>query len=143
MPATGNCALSRTVMVLLAACMMVFLQAVPLHAQQRSKSKLPIIGKLTSGNHQQAFTGKIQSLDLKQRVLNVNALHGQDMEIFPVRKSVHVQGVNGQKMKLKELVPGMTVLIYYNQKPGERAVKDIIVLSSGKSQGKAKPAESS
>lgn len=129
-------------MVLLAACVIVFLQALPVHGQA-SKSKLPIIGKLSSGNHQQAFTGKVQSLDLKQKILNVNSLHGRDTEIFPIKKNVHVQGASGQKMKLTELAPGMTILIYYDQKSGERTVKDIIVLSSSKSQGKAKPAHSS
>lgn len=113
----------------------------PLRGQ--SKSKIPIISKLTSGNHQQAFTGKVQSLNLKDRILSVNSLHGQDNEIFPVRKNVRVQGANGHKMKLTELTPGMTVLIYFDQRAGERRVKNIVVLSSNKSQGKGKQAHSS
>lgn len=133
---------TRTVIVLLTACLLAFFQAVPLRAQD-GKSKLPVIGKLTSGNQQQAFTGKIQSLDLKQKVLNVNSLHGQQSEIFPVKKNVRVQAVDGHRMSLTELVPGMTVLIYFHQKSGERTIKNIIVLSSSKAQGKAKQAHSS
>lgn len=131
-----------TMMIFLAVCLMAFFQIAPLRGQS-GKSKFPIIGKLTSGNHQQAFTGKIQSLDLKQKVLNVNSLHGQQSEIFPVKKSVRVQAVDGRKMKLTELAPGMTVLIYFNQKSGERRVKNIVVLSSNKGQGKTKSAHSS
>lgn len=132
----------RTVMLLFAACLAVFFQAAPLRAQN-GKSKFPVIGKLTSGNRQQAFTGKIQSLDLKQKVLNVNSLHGQQSEIFPVKKNVRVEAVDGHRMNLTELAPGMTVLIYFHQKSGERTVKNIIVLSSSKAQGKAKRAHSS
>ena len=129
-------------MVVFAACLVVFFQAASLRGQN-GKSKLPVIGKLTSGNQQQAFTGKIQSLDLKQRVLSVNSLHGQQSEIFPVNKNVRVQAVNGHRMKLTELVPGMTVLIYFHQRSGERTVKNIVVLSSSKARGKAKQAHSS
>lgn len=139
---TCRCLSRPALVVLIAACIATLFQTIPLHAQN-SKSKLPLIGKLTSSNHQQAFTGKIQSLDLKQKVLNVNSLRGRQSEIFPVKKDVRVQAVNGQKMKVTELTPGMTVLIYFNQKSGERKIKNIIVLSSGKSQGKAKRAHSS
>lgn len=129
-------------MVLLAACVLAISQVGPLRAQQH-RSKVPIVGKLRSGNGQQAYSGKVQSLDLKQKVLNVNSLHGQQSEIFPVKKNVRVEGLNGEKMKLTELAPGMTVLIYFDQKSGERRVKNIIVLSSGESQGKGKPVPSS
>jgi hypothetical protein len=139
-PAGGR---SRWVLVaLLAPCMFVFSQALPLRAQQH-KSKVPIVGKLSSGNLQQAYSGKIQSLDLKQKVLNVNSLHGQDSEIFPIKKNVRVESLDGGRMKLDALTPGMTVLIYYDQKSGARTVKNIIVLSSGKSQEKGKLAPSS
>lgn len=140
--ATRSGSVSRTVMVFLATCLFAFLPVATVHGQD-SKPKVPIIGKLTSGNNQQAFTGKVQSLDLKQRVLNVNGLHGRDTEIFPIKKSVRVEALNGDKMKLTELAPGMTILIYFDQKSDERTVRNIIVLSSSKSQGKAKPAHSS
>jgi len=132
----------RALIALLAACLFAFSQAVPLRAQAH-KSKVPIVGKLTSGPQQQAYSGKVQSVDLKQEILNVNSLHGRDSEIFPVKKNVRVEDLNGRKMKLTALTPGMTVLIYYSQKSGERTVRNIIVLSSGKSQEKAGQAPSS
>ena len=133
---------ARALLALLAACLVAFFQTAPVHAQEH-RSRVPIVGKLTSGNQRQAFSGKVQSVDLKQKILNVNALKGMDSEIFPVKKNVHVEDVDGRKMKLTALTPGMTVLIYYNQKSGERTVKNIVVLSSGKSQEKGGPAPSS
>jgi hypothetical protein len=46
-------------------------------------------------------------------------------------------------MNLKVLKPGTTVLIYFNQKSGERTIRNIVVLSSGKEQATDKPAPSS
>jgi hypothetical protein len=116
--------------------------AAPIFAQEH-KSKVPIVGKLTSGNQEEAYSGKVQSLDLKQQILSVNSLRGRDSEIFPVKKNVRVEGINGNKMKLSALTPGTTVLIYYDQKAGERTVKDIVVLSPGETQEKTKSAPSS
>lgn len=130
-----------SVAVLLAAFFCILFQVVPLRGQ--NTNRLPIISKLSSGNHQQAFTGKIQSLNLKERVLNVNSLRGKQSEIFPVKKSVRVEGINGNRMKLTDLGPGMTVLIYFDQRSGKRTVRNIIVLTSKKNQGKNKRAHSS
>jgi predicted outer membrane lipoprotein len=127
--------------VLLAACAFALLPATPLHAQQH-KSKVPLVGKFGSGNRQQAYSGRVQSLDMKQMILNVNSLHGRDSEIFPFKKNVRVESVNGKKMTLSSLRPGSTVLIYFDQKSGERTIKNIVVLSSGKKQAKGKPASS-
>ena len=127
-------------MAVLAVCVFVFCQAAPLRAQ---KSKVPIVGKLTSGNHKQAYSGKIQSLDLKQKILNVNSLHGRTTEIFPIKKNMHIESVNGNRLGMKALKPGATVLIYFDQKSGERTVKNIVVLSSGKDPAKGKRAPSS
>jgi hypothetical protein len=129
-------------MALAAAGVFVFCQAAALHAQGQ-KSKLPIVGKLATGNQQQAYSGKVQSLDMKQKILNVDSLRGQDSEIFPVKKNLRVEGINGNRLDLKALTPGATVLIYFDQKSGERTVKNIVVLSSGKGQAKGKPAPSS
>ena len=131
----------RVLLALLAACAFIFCQALPLHAQEQ-KSKLPIVGKLSSGNRQQAYSGKIQSLDVKEKILNVDSLHGQDTEIFPFKKNVRIESVNGNKMSLAELTPGASVLIYFNQKSGERKISHIVVLSTGKKQAKGKPAPS-
>lgn len=119
----------------LAACALAFCFLPPLQAQQQ-KTKLPIVGKLAPGNHQQAYSGKIQSLNMKEKILNVNSLHGQDTEIFPVKKNMRVEGINGNKLDISALAPGATVLIYFDQKSGERTVKNIVVLSSGKKQAK-------
>lgn len=129
-------------LLLLAAGAFIFCRALPLHAQDQSP-KIPIISKLKSGNHQQAFTGTIQSLDLKQKILNVDSLHGHDTAIFPFKKNVRIENLNGSRMNVAKLAPGMSVLIYFDQKSGERRIKNIIVLSSGKKQAKGKPAPSS
>lgn len=113
------------------ACFFAFLPATSLRAQQH-KSKVPILGKLTSNPDQQAYSGTVQSLDLKQKVLNVNSRQGRDTEIFPLKKDVHVETINGKKMQLENLTPGTSVLIYFDQKRGERTVKNIIVLEAGK-----------
>lgn len=120
--------------IAVAACCFAFLPATSLRAQQH-KSKVPILGKLTSGPQQQAYSGTVQSLDLKQKVISVNSRQGRDTEIFPVKKDVRVETINGKKMNLKTLTPGTSVLIYYDQKRGERTVKYIIVLEAGKGGG--------
>lgn len=57
-------------------CLMggAFLMAVlvvpcPLLAQQQGETKIPKIGKIIGGNQQQAFTGKVQSVDTKLNLL--------------------------------------------------------------------------
>jgi len=119
------------------ACFVAFVQASPVRAQQH-KSKIPIIGKMNS--NRQAYSGTIQFLDLKQKILSVNSRQGRDTEIFPLRKDIHVEAVDGKKMKLKVLTPGTSVLIYYEEKGGERLVKNIIVLDSGKRESQHAPA---
>lgn len=130
----------RTLMLTLAACLLAFCQVAPLVAQ---KSKVPIVGKLTSSNHRQAYSGKIQSLDLKQKILNVSSLRNRTTEIFPVKKNMRIESINGKRLDLNALTPGATVLIYFNQKSGERTVRNIVVLSSGKEPAKSKRAPSS
>lgn len=131
-----------TLVALLAVCLLGLSQAAPVHAQER-KSKLPIVSKLSSGNRQQAYSGKVQSLNLKDRVLSVSSLHGQQSEFFPIKKKVRVESPGGKKMTLGALTPGTAVLIYFDQKSGQRTIRNIVVLSSGESQGKGKPAPSS
>jgi hypothetical protein len=134
--------LMRALTVLLVACAFALFPAAPLQAQKH-KSKVPIVGKLGSSSLQQAYSGKVQSVDKKQKILNVNSLHGRDSEIFPFKKNVRIESLNGKKMDLTALTPGSTVLIYFDQKSGERTIKNIVVLSSGKEQAKGKPAPSS
>lgn len=129
-------------MAVLATCLFALAQAGALHAQGR-RSKVPIVGKLSSGSQQQAYSGKIESLNLKEKILNVTSRHGRQSEIFRVKKKVRIENLAGSRMDLAELTPGMTVLIYFAQKSGDLQVKNIVVLSSGKSHRKGKPAPSS
>jgi hypothetical protein len=101
---------------------------------QDGKSKLPV--KITSGSGRQAFSGKVQSLDMKRKILNVNTVQGQDTEIFEVNKGVRVASAGGEKLKLKSLLPGTNVLIYFEQKGDQRTVKEIIVLAAGAAEEK-------
>jgi hypothetical protein len=102
----------------------------PARSQEERKPKIPGLDKLTSGVEHQAFSGKVQSLDLRHSILNVNTVQGGDTEIFPVKKGVHVESASGGKLRLSELLPGTNVIIYYEQKGDQRSVKDIVVLRS-------------
>jgi hypothetical protein len=108
---------------------------------QESKSKVPILSKIEGGSTRQAFTGKVESLDAKRNLLNVNPIEGTGTEIFPVKKSVQVESANGGKLKLSELESGCEVIIYYEQKHGRRTVKKIVELSpaSHKAEKKSAP----
>jgi hypothetical protein len=107
-------------------------------AQEERKPRLPVLSKLTTGSVRQAFSGKVQSLDLKRKLLMVDTVEGGATEIFPVKKDVPVSMVDGEKIKLKELKAGTSVLIYYRQKNDRRAVSEIIVLSAGAEEKDAK-----
>jgi hypothetical protein len=132
----------RVMVALVAAGLFVFSQSAQLRAQSEMGS-VPVTRKPSPGRKQQAYSGRIQSLDLKEKILSVTALHGQDSEIFPIKKNVRVENLVGGRLRLDALTPGMSVLIYYDQKSGERTVKHIVVLSSGKSPAKGKSAPSS
>lgn len=101
------------------------------HAQDQRKRKIPVVDKLTSGSYRQAFSGKLDTMDLKHHVLEVDALEGKGMEIFPVNKGISVSTAGGEKLKLNDLKPGNNVLIYYEQKGDRRTVKEIVVLAAG------------
>ncbi len=137
----SGCGALLRVVAVLAACLFALSEAGVLHAQGH-RSKVPLVGKLSSGSQQQAYSGKIQSLNLKEKILNVTSRHGRQTEIFRVKKNVRVENVTGSRMNLTDLTPGMSVLIYFDQKSGALRVKNIVILSSGKSQGKGRPAPS-
>jgi hypothetical protein len=101
------------------------------HAQDQRRRKIPVVDKLTSGSYRQAFSGKLESIDLQRHVLEVDALEGKGMEIFPVNKGISVSTAGGEKLKLKELKPGNNIIIYYEQKGERRTVKEIVVLAAG------------
>ena len=107
-------------------------------AQEERKHKMPGLDKLTSGAEHQAFSGTIQSLDLQHSILNVNTVKGGNTEVFPVKKSVHVESAGGGRLRLSELAPGTSVIVYYDQRGEHRNVRDIIVLQSASSKEKEK-----
>jgi hypothetical protein len=107
-------------------------------AQERTLSKVPVIDKVTSTASHQAFTGTVQSLDEKHNVLNVNSVEGGVTEIFPIKKSTHVLGPDGSRLKLGDLVPGSNVIVYFELHADRRSVKSIEILP-GESKKQAPP----
>ena len=107
-------------------------------AQDQRKRKIPVVDKLTSGANHQAFSGKVETLDLERHVLEVNASEGKSLEIFPIKKSIQVSTADGGRLKLKELTPGTSIIIYYEQKGDQRTVKEIVVLAAGPEEKKPK-----
>ena len=103
-------------------------------------SKVPGLDKITSGGPtQQAFSGIVKSVDLKNEVLNVDNVNGNATEIFPIKKKVHVVTADGDKLKLTKLKPGANVLIYYEQKGDHKTVTEIVVLAGGEEKKKPPP----
>jgi hypothetical protein len=102
---------------------------------QSRKSKVPVIRRL-SGSQRLAFSGVVRSLDLKMKVLNVDRGEGKDVEIFPVKKGIHVEDASGKRLRLSALRPGTNILIYYTERAGERKVTQVMVLGMEKSESK-------
>ena len=111
-----------------------------LRAQDEHKRKLPVIDKITTTNGQEAFSGAIQSLDLKTSLLLVHSTRDNTDEYFPVKKNVHVATADGQRVPLDKLRPGVSVLVYYEEKGDRRAVKEIVVLGGPAATPKEKAA---
>jgi len=104
--------------------------AVRLDARQDDhKKRVPVLDKITTApNGQNEFNGKVQSLDLKNEVLNVQSLHEDDTEIFPIKKTVTVAAANGYRVDISALKPGTNVLVYFDQRGDKRKVKEIVIL---------------
>jgi hypothetical protein len=118
---------------------MLFLVVVPARAQQdEHKKKVPIVDKITDANPQEAFSGSIQSLDLKNSLLQVHSTADNTDEYFPVKKTVHVANAAGERVTIDYLKPGVNVLVYYEQKGDRRAVKEIVVLGAASDTSKSK-----
>lgn len=107
-----------------------------LSAQDQGMHKMPSVSKITSGPMEQAFSGKIETLDFKKHVLTVDALQGQSVEMFPMKNSVQVSDAGGKKIKVKALTPGTSIIVYYQLKGEQRKIRQIIVLSAGEKAGK-------
>ena len=113
----------------------------PAYAQVK-RSKVPVVGKLSSGGSAQAFSGKLESLDKEHNLLKVNTVQGDHTEIFQVKKGVSVYTAGGDKLDLKELTPGTDVLVYFELKDERRTVKEIVVLTNAPTEGKKPPPKS-
>jgi hypothetical protein len=99
--------------------------------QDDHKKKVPVLDKITSApNGSNEFNGKVQSLDLKAEVLNVQSLREDDVEIFPIKKTVTVASANGYRVDISTLKPGTNILVYFEQRGDKRKVKEIVVLGS-------------
>ena len=123
--------------------MAALLVSCPVFAQQPGETKIPKIGKILGGTEQQAFTGKIESVDTKLNLLNVKHEEDRGSEIFPVKKNVVIRRATGERISLKELKAGSDVVVYYELKGSQRIVKQIVELSPRKAAAEKKPSPSS
>jgi len=98
------------------------------YGQESERHKVPVIDKINAGNSHQAFNGTVQSFNEKEKVLNVNTVEGGNTEIFPLKKSVRVETVAGARLDLTALAPGTNVMIFFDQRNGQRKVTRIEVL---------------
>jgi hypothetical protein len=109
--------------------------------QDDHKKKVPVLDKITTvPEGQNEFNGKVQSLDLKNEVLNVQSLHEDDTEIFPIKKTVTVAAANGYRVDISALKPGTNVLVYFDQRGDKRKVKEIVILGEAPAAGAKVPA---
>lgn len=106
--------------------------------QDERRTRVPVIGKTTGGASRQAFSGKVQSLDLERKLLKVDTVEGGATEIFPVKKNTPVSLAGGRRIKLQELVPGTDVIVYFEQKRERRSVTEIVVLAASGDEDKKK-----
>lgn len=110
-------------------------------AQQIGRPKIPMVGKIVAnGPTRGAFTGVIQTLDRHNNVLEVGSADGTDVAIFPISKKVKVSSIEGRKLKLAALTPGLNVIVTYEQQGGKRTVQEITILtkpSTDKKSGNA------
>jgi hypothetical protein len=113
--------------------------------EQRS-TRVPMIGKVTGGTNRQAFSGKLQSVDKKRKLLVVHAVEGSYTEFFPIKKNFQVQVPGGKRMRLSEVEPGTNIIVYYEVKGDRRSVTDIMLLEAAppdKKEEAPKPSSSS
>jgi len=124
----------------LVACAMF---AVINHVQaqdEHRRTKVPLIGKIGGGSNRQAFSGKVQSVDLRRNLLMVDTVEGGTTEYFPVKKNVSVYTAAGEKIKVTELTPGTNVIVYFRVKDDRRTVSEIVVLGVAEKPEAKKPA---
>jgi hypothetical protein len=106
--------------------------------QDESMGRIPMPTKKTMTGTHRAFSGKVETLDLKRKVLIVATVEGGGSEIFPIKKGISVSGARGKKMKLQELSPGTNIIVYYDYRDGKRLVNEIMVLAVSPAKKEAK-----
>lgn len=102
-------------------------------------SRIPMKGKGTTGPSRQAFSGRVQSVDLKRNLLKVDTVEGGVTEIFLVKKKTPVSMADGTKMEIQTLAPGTNVIVYFEQKEDRRPVSRILVLAASEGEKKKSP----
>ena len=117
---------------------LLLLSVAAVRAQDEHKRKVPVLDKITTTNGQEAFSGSIQAVDLKTSLLQVHSTADNTDEYFPLKKTVHVANAAGERVAVDHLKPGVSVLVYYEQKGDHRAVKEIVVLGKAAEVPKAK-----
>ena len=119
------------------------ISAVPtVHAQdEHRRTKVPLIGKIGGGTNRQAFSGKVQAVDTKRKLLVVDAVEGSYTEYFPVKGSFEVTAPGGKKTRVSDLTPGTNIIIYYEVKDDRRSVTAILVLGSKTPEKETKETE--
>jgi hypothetical protein len=99
-------------------------------AQEHTLGKVPGASKITNPASRLAFTGTVQSLNEKQKTLNVNSVEGGATEIFPIKKSTSVIGSGGSRLKLTDLKPGTNIIVYFEQRTDHRSVQRVEVIGA-------------
>jgi hypothetical protein len=131
----------QPVLIVLALGLAAIAGMISADAQDERRSRVPALGKTAGGPSRQAFSGKVQSVDLKRNLLKVDTVEGGVTEIFPVKKRTPVSMADGTKIELQKLAPGTSVIVYYEQKEDRRSVTEIVVLaaSAGEDRKKKSP----
>jgi hypothetical protein len=106
---------------------------------QSTHQKVPVLGKLSSRGSAQAFSGKLESIDLEHKLLKVNTVQGDHTEIFQVKKDVSIYTAAGEKLRPSELTRGTNVLVYFELKSERRTAKEIVVLANAPLEEKKTP----
>ena len=98
------------------ACLAISAAAASPGQEEERSTKVPLIGKL--GSSRQAFSGIVQSVDTKRKLLLVNAVEGSYTEYFPVKPHFLVTTAKGTKIPVKKLEvhiqPALQALVALN-----------------------------
>lgn len=129
----------RSGLLLLAALLAAAISAAAWGAQiEEESARSPVLTKKTMGGTRRAFSGKVEMLDLKRKVLTVGTVEGGATEIFPLKKGIQVSGAKGKKLRLEELSPGTNIIVYYDYRDGRRTINEIMVLAVSPSKDQEK-----